>query len=478
MSQKYPPHGEVSRLTAGCFSSSMRRRSPAAHTMRSMRVLLISTYELGHQPIHLGTPARALRDAGHDVQCLDLASTSWSEGVIDRADALAFSTPMHTALRLAAEAAKQVKARHPHLPIAAYGLYAVNTEGLPFDRSLAGEYQAELLAWIESLSTSSPVHGATSFRGRGDSVVPDRTDLLPLENYAQLSHGSELRLVGAVETSHGCIHRCRHCPLPTVYDGRIRIVGQDVVLADIAQLAEAGATHITFADADFFNAPKHSMRIVDEMHGRFPRLTYDATIKVEHLLKHRGLIQRLTKTGCLFIVSAFETLNDEILTILDKGHTAAQASAAVHAVRSEGLDLRPTWLPFTPWTVLDDVLDMFSFIAAHDLAGSTDPIQMGIRLLVPRTSLLADHPSFRPYRGSYDEESLGYLWASRDPELDALAGQLALIAEANVDEAPAHVFAEMWREVLRTGGRDESVAETIPIEAIEGRPRLTEPWFC
>jgi len=38
-----------------------------------MRVLLISTYELGHQPVQLAMPAAALLAAGHEVRCIDVA---------------------------------------------------------------------------------------------------------------------------------------------------------------------------------------------------------------------------------------------------------------------------------------------------------------------------------------------------------------------------------------------------------------------
>ena len=158
-------------------------------------------------------------------------------------------------------------------------------------------------------------------------------------------------LWGAVEASHGCLHLCRHCPLPTVYNGRFRAIDRNLVLADIGQLVTAGAEHITFADADFFNGPAHSLRIVRELHERWPELTYDATIKVEHLAAHPDHVEALVDTGCVFVVSAFESLNDEILDILDKGHTAVESRHVLHHATQSGLDLRPTWLPFTPWDV-------------------------------------------------------------------------------------------------------------------------------
>ena len=448
--------------------------------MRSpVRVALISTYELGRQPIHLASPAARLRNHGHEVRTLDLAVEGWDDGLVAWADAIGFSTPMHTALRLATAAARRIKSARADLPLAVYGLYAgvSGTDG-PFDRAIAGEYEQQLLEWIVSVEGGVPSAGTTTFRGRTAFQVPDRSGLPGLGRYAQLRHGGDSVLVGSVEASHGCRHQCRHCPLPAVYEGRFRAVPGQTVLADIEHLVDAGAGHITFGDADFFNGPRHSLRIVTEMNRRWPHLTYDATIKVEHLKQHDRDLPALAETGCLFVVSAFETLNDRILSILDKGHTAADASSVIHATRRVGFDLRPTWLPFTPWTSLQDVADIFSFIVSHDLVDLTDPVQLSIRLLVPRGSLLADHPAFLPHRGGYDPDRATYRWRAPDPRLDTLAAELAELAEAGTHQPPGATFARMWRALLEATERDPCPADSIPQGATVGRPRLTEPWFC
>src|SRR4051812_49627420 len=88
-----------------------------------MRVLLVSTYELGHQPLHVASPAAALRAAGHEVRCLDLAVERWRPDDVAWAERLAFSVPMHTAMRLAVRAAEAVRRARPQLPICFFGPY-------------------------------------------------------------------------------------------------------------------------------------------------------------------------------------------------------------------------------------------------------------------------------------------------------------------------------------------------------------------
>src|SRR5215208_6305450 len=191
-----------------------------------MRVLLVSTYELGHQPLHVASPAAALRAAGHEVRCLDLSVEQWRAGDVEWAERVAFSVPVHTAMRLAVRAAEAVRRARPDLPICLYGLYAPvsrdRTLGRVADRLIAGEYEPALVRWAGGDDgAAEPLIQL----GRGSFATPARHLLPPLERYAHLAIGGGERLVGYVEASHGCVHMCRHCPLPTVYDGRIRIVG-------------------------------------------------------------------------------------------------------------------------------------------------------------------------------------------------------------------------------------------------------------
>ena len=366
--------------------------------MSDVRILLISTYELGHQPLHVAWPAAALLSAGHSVRALDLAVEEWDDAKVEWAEVVGISVPMHTAMRLGTETARRIKAARSGLPIAFYGLYAAAASdrvvGEVADRAIAGEYTAELVSWVGGLGAGSgggavPITISTV---RSPSLVPARGLLPPLDQYACLKHGEDTRLVGYVEGSRGCRHRCRHCPLPAVYDGRYRIVDLKSILADLQWLTENGAEHITFGDPDFLNGPAHARRLIEAAHSEFPDLTFDLTVKVEHILANRSIWGEMARRNVVFVVSAFETVNDRVLAYLDKGHTVSELALAVETLTEAGLVVRPSWLPFTPWTELSDLDDIFSLIADLDLMGATDPVQMGIRLLVPDGFAGAFHP--------------------------------------------------------------------------------------
>lgn len=434
-----------------------------------MRVLLVSTYELGRQPVHVASPAGALRAAGHDVRTADLSVEELSLDDLNWADRLAISVPMHTATRLAEQVIATVGRVQPELPIALYGLYA-GVGDSEVSARLVGEYEPALSDWVTGGGQVDSRH-----LGRSSFVVPDRSGLPDLSEYARLELGGRTVLAGAVEASHGCRHRCRHCPIPAVYDGRIRVVRRDEVLTDIDNLVAAGAGHVTFGDADFLNAPAHSLDILERAHTSHPEVTFDATIKVEHILNHRDIWKRLADLNLLFVVSAFETVDQETLEILDKGHDVADMAEAVELTRSAGIHIRPTWLPFMPWSTPDDVAAIFEFIARHDLAGATDPVQMAIKLLIPRGSLLEDHPAVMPYLSQYDATALTWRWSFGNSETEVLQKELETIASNASDcgQEAATTLTEMATVVSRISGRAVS-----DLGQDGNVPRLTESWFC
>ena len=444
-----------------------------------VRVLLVSTYELGHQPLSVATAAASLTRGGHEVRCADVAVESLDVRDVDWAEKVALSVPMHTAMRLAREVAGSIRQRRPGMPLCFFGLYAGTAKDLvrdsPGDAVIAGEYEPGLTSWAGG---GDP--GPQVTLKRTDGILPLRSYLPPLESYARFVVGEKEGLVGSVTASRGCSHRCRHCPVPVVYDGRVRPVAAQVVLEDVDNLVAAGASHISFSDPDFLNVPGHSRRVINAFHERHPHVSFDVTIKVEHILRHRSLLAELAVAGCSFVVSAFESTSDRILRILDKGHTAGDASEAVVALRQCGIEVRPSWLPFTPWTTVSDLVDLFDFVVAHDLVANVDPVQYTIRLLLPEGSLLVARPEMTPHLRGYDPVQLGWTWTHPDPGVEHLHKLMAHEVEASLGE-PAEDTFERIESVVRAGDgsrRKRPKRGCVSQGPAGDRPRLSETWFC
>jgi len=435
-------------------------------------VLLISTYEMGRQPFGIASPAAWLRREGHEVAVADLSRGPLPAPAAERAELVAFFLPMHTATRLFLRAAERVRQINPRARLCAYGLYAPLNQSMlraaGVETVIGGEFERPLTDLANGRAVRSEVSLA-----RQQFVAPDRAGLPPLASYAGLVVNGGTRRAGYTEATRGCKHFCRHCPVVPVYQGSFRVVQADVVLEDVRRQVAAGAEHITFGDPDFFNGPGHAKRIVEAMHREWPRLTYDATIKVEHLLKHRDLLPLLKATGCLFVTSAVESLDDAVLGKLAKGHTRADFVNALALARTAGLALAPTFIAFTPWTTRDSYRRFLAGLLELDLVEQVAPIQLAIRLLIPDGSLLLDLPEIRELVGTYDARALCYPWQNAEVDCQQRAIQELVKREEKRRTSRREIFRQIWEL-----SGDAPLPEDSPRVARAAIPYLTEPWYC
>ena len=467
-----------------------------------MNIVLISTYELGRQPFGLASPAAWLRAAGVQVTCCDLAIQALEADVIRAADLVAFYLPMHTATRIAVPLIERVKQWQPRVHLCCYGLYAPLNE--PFLRKLGvqtilgGEFETGLVALVARLQTGHAANGGQQVPtieatqpeplinlARQAFQVPDRRGLPALDRYASLDLGDgQPRTVGYTEATRGCKHHCRHCPIVPVYNGHFRLVPREVVLADIRNQVALGAQHITFGDPDFFNGPGHALPLVQALHAEFPDLTYDVTIKVEHLLQQATQLPILRDTGCLFVTSAVEAVDDDILRYLDKGHTRADFIEVTQRCRQIGLTLNPTFVAFNPWLTSAGYLDLLTVMGDLDLIAQVAPIQYAIRLLIPAASRLLTLPSIQALIHPFDEAALVYPWQHPDPRVDQLQQEVIGFVQTAEKQGQSRyaIFEGIWRLAQEaqgaSGGLRLSEPPTLHQRHSSYAPRLSEPWYC
>jgi hypothetical protein len=455
-------------------------------TPAACNVILISPYELGRQPFALAEPAALLARDGFDVTCLDLSlqtldSISWRDAAF-----VAIYLGMHTATRMAMEALPRIRALAPRARLCAYGLYAPMNAALLQARGvtdvIGGEFEPALVAAARDARDgfAGPAGVApVVHRGKVDFVVPERAGLPPLTRYARLMlpDGRETT-VGFAEASRGCKHWCRHCPVVPVYQGHFRAVPAGIVLADIRQQVAQGAQHISFGDPDFLNGPTHALKIVRALHAEFPALTWDATIKVQHLIEHAAVLPEVRRSGCLFITSAVEAVDDRILEHLAKNHSCADFERSVTLLRAAGIAFAPTFVAFTPWITLEGYLALLECLLRLDLIENVPPVQLTIRLLVPAGSELLKLPGFDERLEPFDSKMLGYPWRHADPRVDRLQQSLQdFVAREETQSLPrAEIFGEIWRMAHAALGR--SAAPLAVKHAGRAVPRLSEPWYC
>jgi radical SAM superfamily enzyme YgiQ (UPF0313 family) len=450
-----------------------------------MRISLVSPYELGRQPFGLAEPATLLQQAGHDVRCCDLSIQKLDSAIDATTEVVALYLAMHTATRIAVEALPKIRQLAPHAQLCIYGLYAPMNRALFHALGVAhvigGEYENGLLEYVEQLrSGTPPEHNPPAIRLEKTAfAVPDRSGLPPLDKYASLimPDGSR-RVAGFAESTRGCKYFCRHCPIVPVYEGRFFVIPADIVLADIRNQVAAGAQHISFGDPDFFNGPGHALRIVRAMHSEFPSLTFDATIKIEHIVNYPDEIRELAVHGCLFILSAVESVSDEILALLDKGHTRDDLLHALAIMRSAGIALAPTFVAFTPWTTLQRYRELLLDIATLGLVDAVAPVQLSIRLLIPAGSHILQIDGLGNTVGAFDQNILGHAWQHPDPRMDRLQQQVQ--ERVMQGEAAGASRREIFIAVCELAWQVDGQSPPALDISGPGQPvaRLSENWYC
>lgn len=473
-----------SRGDSRVFADTAEERQAGAAAR--FEVVLINPYELGRQPFALAEPAAWLQRDGFEVRCIDLSLQKLDADVLSGARLVALYVGMHTATRIAVEALPRIRVLAPHAHLCVYGLYAPMNQallrGLGVKTILGGEFEPALASLARRLRAgeSCDVQTAPVVQlGKIDFLTPDRAGLPGLERYAHLvlPDGGRKRL-GFIEASRGCKHLCRHCPIVPVYQGKFRVVPVPVVMADIAQQVRSGAAHISYGDPDFFNGSTHAMKVLAAMHAEYPGLSFDATIKIQHIIAHAGLLPKLKAAGCLFLTAAVESVDDRVLQYLAKNHTRADFERALQLCREAGIDMAPTFVPFTPWTTPEGYLDLLRTLLRLRLVEAVPPIQLCIRLLVPEGSCLLQLPGFREMLAAFDAKLLGYPWRHADPRVDALQqGLQALAAQGELQGlARSEIFTQFWRRAHEALG----LAPPPLASADFGAPiaHLSEPWYC
>lgn len=405
-----------------------------------MQIVVTSIFEGGYQPVTALSAFTALRDGGHEARFFDLY-VEGEEGLERHADAdvFALSVPLFDALTAVPRVVDRIRTLRPDARIVFFGQYAtINARLLAGERgdyAVLGEWERPLVGLADLLSgrpgaTPQGIADAAMvrdgalpppFRSRDHIRVPDRKAAPSLRKYPQ-PHLDKLlgrpTVVGGLETTRGCHHKCTYCSVYAAYDGKVILSAEEVALRDAANLVEQGMEHLTFIDADFFNARRHAMSVLRRLHSEFPSLTFDFTTRVDHILENIDLMEEMAGLNVRVVTSALEFPSQRVLDEVFKEMTVPMIEEAIAVTRKAGITLNPTFIMFNPWVGLEDIALFHDFVARNGLEELIDPVQYETRLHLYKGSPLLRSPSIQALK--LTEREFHYDWEHPDPRVDEL----------------------------------------------------------
>ena len=428
-----------------------------------MKILLLSFYDLGKQPKIISELYKKLDNGSNQIDIIDY-SIEEKDLTLDNYDVLGIYASMHTASVLAEQYLRDRKLPNK---LFVFGLYAnVFSEMFSDFQSIHSFDSDELESLLQVQLNPNYSYKHT---------VPDRTILPSITDYSHIVDGSNNLIAGSVETTYGCKHECTHCPVPIEFKGMFKTFGTEKIITDVTNQVEEGAKHISFNDPDFFNGPKHALKILQLLNEKHPSITYDSTIKVEHILKYPDYFQELKNLNMLFVISAFETTNDHVLNILQKNHSFNDLNKAVELSLENKIDIRPTWMPFSPWTEQNDLISIIKLIENYKLRETVDPIQLTIKLLVPKNSLILKRPEMKEYLLDYDPSSFSYAWKYKFPNIDNIQNELFTYVLQHESENEYAQYLGLV-DILESHTNETLLNSEKYSQRIV--PKLSETWFC
>jgi len=405
-----------------------------------MEMSVLSLFEGGYQPITALSAVTALKNAGHQPRFLDMYVEG--EQCLEHLgeDALILiPIPLFDSLQAAIRTVGKLRERSRNQTVVLFGQHStINARrlvGRHCDYAIVGEWEQPIVSLVDKmlgrgdgrllgvmdpqlakLNAPFPPH-----MPRNSIAQPDRGVAPPLEKYPQPQLARLLggqRVVGGIETTRGCHHKCSYCSVYAAYDGKVLMTQLEAVVADVRSLVDQGMEHLTFIDADFFNAKKYALQVIERLHKEFPALTYDFTTRVDHILENRDPIRQMAAMNVRVITSALEFPTQRVLDEVYKEMTVPMMEEAVRFIADCGIQLNPTFITFNPWVGLGDFVEFHDFLARNRLESSVDPIQYETRLHLYKGSPLMKNASIQKLE--MVEREFDYDWKHPDPRVDEL----------------------------------------------------------
>ena len=474
-----------------------------------MQVLLISTYELGHQPFGLASATAWLRRAGFQVACVDASLDPVEDRALASAAVVGVSLSMHTATRLAMPLIRRIRRVNPGCRLCCFGLYAPLNEALlraegvdvgPWARVRSGLGRSGAVAAGQGLRACQGRRARDSHpspRLHPPRPVPAATarPLCPPSYRRRVPRRRLHRGVARLQAPLPSLSRSSRCT-----SGDFRLVPRTSCWRTCAQQVDAGAQHLTFGDPDFFNGRTHATSVIASSPRRSLASPTTSPSRWSTWCGTSPAPAELRGPAACSSRAPSRRSTIECSAATGKGHTRADFEAGGRRLPGRpALSLSPTFVAFTPWTSFPwRISSSRSHRSPRARASMSRPSNWRSGSSSPTGRFCSAWTTLRRAPGAVRPRALVYPWTSQKPDVDVLQdevrrwlarGRARRARKCSTRSAVAARHAGVGRsssfapsanlEVCATPGHTAPAREnTAPTRASATVPYLEEPWYC
>ena len=306
------------------------------------------------EPLGLELAAQAARQAGHQVQLIDLQAETHADyfNIIDRwkPDVVAFSCNYLANVPEIVDLAKLTKEKLPQSFILVGGHSASfvahefleHGEGA-IDCVLKGEGEAAipqlLLAVRHDRKAVTSVPGVVTLDGEGPRArfVESLDDLRPARDLLRHRHKYYLGVLdpcASIEFTRGCPWDCSFCSAWTFYGRSYRAASPDKVVEELEQIKEPG---VFIVDDVAFIQSKQGMEIGEAIARKGIKKQYYLETRGDVLLRNKEVFKFWKALGLRYMFIGVEAIDEEGLKQHRKRITLGKNFEALDYARSLGI---------------------------------------------------------------------------------------------------------------------------------------------
>ena len=257
---------------------------------------------------------------------------------------------------------------------------------------VVGEGEETFLQVVEHLDAGrdpSSLPGVAARRDGAGSVSPPTAhqDLDPLgspdralfdaRRYGWAPGERGTPFVTNIQARRGCHMKCIYCPNPVIEGRDIRARDPRAVADELQELEEAyGIRFACFTDALFDQPPGYSAELCREIESRDLSLRWTCSMAPVNV--EAGMLELMTRAGCVFVSVGNESGSDDILGALRKGFSKEEVAATIREAKRVGLTVQCFLLLGGPGETRRTVEESIEFLDELGPQGVT--VTVGLRV--------------------------------------------------------------------------------------------------